>query len=143
MGIAALSILGSWATVRDDSARRALAFAAAVLLFFGPGLYQLGSAAFTVDSVYWRVLWTTPVPIMVGLTVTAGLRWLVDRPAAATPVRWIAAGAVPIVVAGILLARGAPVIVETNLDLWVFDWDVDPGRRERRADAGDRHVRAR
>ncbi len=131
MGIAALSILGSWATVRDDAARRVLAFAAtAVLIFFGPGLYRLGSAAFTVDSVYWRVLWIAPVPIMVGLTATVGLRWLLCRPAAATPVRWLAAAAVPLVVVGVLWTRGAPVTVETNLDLWVFDWDVDPDRRD-------------
>jgi hypothetical protein len=131
MGIAAACILGSWATLRDDAARRALLFAStAVLLFFGPGLYRLGTALFTVDSVYWRVLWIAPVPIMVGLVVTVGLRWLLAQvPAERSALRWSAALAVPLLAAGALWFRGAPVLVETNLDLWVFDWDVDPARR--------------
>ncbi len=131
MGVAAASILGSWATVRDAAARRALLLAPiAVLPFFGPGLHRLFLTEFSADAVYWRVLWIAPVPVMVGLAVTSGLRWVLTRSGSErTAVRWTAAVALPLVVATGLWFRGAPVLVETNLDLWVFDWDVDPARR--------------
>ncbi len=131
MGIAAAGILGSWATVRDAAARRVLLLApAAVLLFFGPGLHRLGLTEFSVDAVYWRVIWIAPVPVMVGLAVTAGLRWMLSRARSQrTALGWAAALALPLVVVAGLWFRGAPILVETNMELWVFDWDVDPTRR--------------
>ncbi len=131
LGIAAASILAAWATVRDGAARRALLLApTAVLLVLGPGLYRLGSVLFAVDAVYWRLLWIAPVPIMVGLAMTGGVRWVLRRTVTdRAPLQWAAALALPIVAVGGLWFRGAPVLVESNLDLWVRDWDVDPGRR--------------
>ena len=131
MGIAAASILGSWATVRDAAARRALLLApVAVLLFFGPGIHRLFITELSVDAVYWRVIWIAPVPVMAGLAVTAGVRWVLTRSGPErTALRWTAAVALPLAVTAGLWFRGAPILVETNMDLWVFDWDVDPGRR--------------
>tara|TARA_B100000686_G_scaffold279396_1_gene299964 strand:- start:82 stop:2007 length:1926 start_codon:yes stop_codon:yes gene_type:complete len=98
-------VLTAWLVVQERSTRLLLLFGPVVVFigFLAPGVLDLMNEIGDADAVAWRVLWILPLPVMVGLVLSApkvGLR--------------IAQVGIPVVALILISLIGTPIISENN-----------------------------